>query len=105
MPRGGEFTDGPTVASDNAIDAGENKIAGAPQGDSDVPTSSGVDRSNKAAPLPEGVSEMKDGSFSGAGSQGYTGGDNPGTTGGGSGKGGKDEPYVDRAAEDLQGGN
>ena len=36
MPRGGEFTDGPTVASDNAIDAGENKIAGAPQGDSDV---------------------------------------------------------------------
>ena len=36
MPRGGEFTDGPTVASDNAIDAGENKIAGTPQGDSDV---------------------------------------------------------------------
>ena len=36
MPRGGEFDDGPTVASDNAIDAGENKIAGAPQGDSDV---------------------------------------------------------------------
>ena len=36
MPRGGEFTDGPTVASDNAIDAGENKIAGVPQGDSDV---------------------------------------------------------------------
>ena len=36
MPRGGEYDNGPTVASDNAIDAGENKIAGAPQGDSDV---------------------------------------------------------------------
>ena len=36
MPRGGEFDDGPTVASDNAIEAGENKIAGAPKGDSDV---------------------------------------------------------------------
>ena len=36
MPRGGEFDDGPTVASDNAIDAGDSKIAGAPQGDSDV---------------------------------------------------------------------
>ena len=36
MPRGGEYDDGPTVASDNAIDTGENKIAGAPQGDSDV---------------------------------------------------------------------
>ena len=70
-----------------------------------MPTSAGVDRSHKAAPLPEGISEMKDGSFSGAGSQGYTAGDNPGTTGGGSGKGGKDEPYVDRVAEDLQEGN
>ena len=28
MPRGAEYADGP-VASDNAIDAGENKIAGA----------------------------------------------------------------------------
>jgi len=36
MPRGGEFDDGPTVQSDNAIESGENKIAGAPQGDSDV---------------------------------------------------------------------
>lgn len=45
---------------------------------------------------------MKDGSFSGAGSQGYTAGDNPGSTGGGSGKGGKDDPYVDRVAKDLQ---
>ena len=36
MPRGGEYDDGPTVASDNAIESGENKIAGAPQGDSDV---------------------------------------------------------------------
>ena len=48
---------------------------------------------------------MNDGSFSGAGSQGYTAGDNPGSTGGGSGKGGKDDPYVDRVAEDLQGEN
>ena len=46
---------------------------------------------------------MKDQPLSGAGSQGLTGGDNPGTTGGGSGKGGKDEPTVDRVAEDLQG--
>ena len=36
MPRGGEYDDGPTVASDNAIESGENKIAGAPKGDSDV---------------------------------------------------------------------
>ena len=36
MPRGGEYDDGPTVASDNAITSGENKIAGAPKGDSDA---------------------------------------------------------------------
>ena len=36
MPRGGEYDDGPTVASDNAIESGENKIAGDPKGDSDV---------------------------------------------------------------------
>lgn len=36
MPRGGEFTDGPTIQSDNAIESGENKIAGAPKGNSDV---------------------------------------------------------------------
>ena len=36
MPRGGEYDDGPTVASDNPIESGENKIAGAPKGDSDV---------------------------------------------------------------------
>ena len=36
MPRGGEYDDGPTVASDNAIESGENKIAGVPKGDSDV---------------------------------------------------------------------
>lgn len=29
MPRGGEFDDGPTVQSDNAIESGDNKIAGA----------------------------------------------------------------------------
>ena len=28
MPRGGEYTDGPTIQSDNAIESGENKIAG-----------------------------------------------------------------------------
>ena len=59
------------------------------------PVSSGVDRSHKAAPMPEGVSEMKDETMSGGGSVGVTGG--------GSGKGGKDEPYVDRVAEKLQG--
>ncbi len=36
MPRGGEYDDGPTVASDNPIESGENKIAGAPKGDSEV---------------------------------------------------------------------
>ena len=36
MPRGGEYDDGPTVASDNPIESGENKIAGAPKDDSDV---------------------------------------------------------------------
>ncbi len=29
MPRGGEYSDGPTVQSDNPIESGENKIAGA----------------------------------------------------------------------------
>ena len=36
------------------------------------PVSSGVDRSGKAAPLPEGISEMKDAPGSGSGSQGVT---------------------------------
>ena len=36
MPRGGEFYDGPTVQSDNAIESSENKITGVPKGDSDV---------------------------------------------------------------------
>lgn len=113
MPRGGEYDDGPTVASDNAITSGENKIAGAPKGDSDVshspstpptafhypltltsrslfqePVSSGVDRSGKAAPPPEGISEMKDAPGSGGGSQGVIPGGGEKTTGGGSGKGG-----------------
>ncbi|MCJ1275394.1 hypothetical protein MMC21_003197 [Puttea exsequens] len=101
MPRGGEYDDGPTVVSDNAIESGENKIAGAPKDGSNQPVSAGIDRSHKAAPLPEGIDEMKDGTGSGGGSQNLAGRDNPGTTGGGSGQGGKDEPYVDRAAEDL----
>ena len=69
------------------------------------PVSSGVDRSGKAAPLPEGISEMKNAPVSGGGSQGYTPGGNENLTGGGSGKGGKEVPYVDRAAEELKGGN
>ncbi|CAF9930534.1 hypothetical protein IMSHALPRED_008213 [Imshaugia aleurites] len=88
MPRGGEYDTGPTVASDNAIESTENKITGAPKGDSDEPMSSGVDRSGKAAPLPEGISEMKDASGSGSGSQGVTPGGGEKETGGGSGKGG-----------------
>ena len=36
MPRGGEYDDGPTIASDNPIESTENKVAGAPKGDSDV---------------------------------------------------------------------
>ena len=46
---------------------------------------------------------MKDGVFSGAGSQGYPPGGGDNVTGGGSGKGGKDDPYVDRVADDLKG--
>ncbi|KAL9138278.1 MAG: hypothetical protein Q9175_000504 [Cornicularia normoerica] len=88
MPRGGEYSEGPTVVSDNPIESGENKIAGAPKGDSDEPVSSSVDRSGKAAPLPEGISEMKNASGSGSGSQGVTPGGGEKTTGGGSGKGG-----------------
>lgn len=86
MPRGGEYDDGPTVASDNPIESGENKIAGAPKGDSDEPVSSSIDRSGKAAPLPEGISEMKDAPGSGSGSQGVTPGGDEKVTGGGSGK-------------------
>lgn len=67
MPRGAEYADAP-VGSDNAIDAGENKIAGADSG-----TTEGVDRSGKAAPLPPGMSEMKGDATSGGGSQGVTG--------------------------------
>lgn len=52
------------------------------------PVSSSVDRSGKAAPLPEGISEMKDAPGSGSGSQGVTPGGGEKTTGGGSGKGG-----------------
>ncbi|KAL8995700.1 MAG: hypothetical protein Q9188_006745 [Gyalolechia gomerana] len=72
MPRGAEYVDGPP-ASDNAIEAGENKIAGAPQDGQDNSTAS-VDRSGKAAPLPPGMDEMKDGVKSGAGSQNLPGG-------------------------------
>ncbi|KAL8661885.1 MAG: hypothetical protein Q9202_005167 [Teloschistes flavicans] len=72
MPRGAEYAEG-TPASDNAIDAGENKIAGAPKEDKDT-VSDSVDRSGKAAPLPSGIEEMKDGVKSGAGSQNLPGG-------------------------------
>ncbi|KAI4137196.1 MAG: hypothetical protein L6R39_007422 [Caloplaca ligustica] len=72
MPRGAEYADGPPQ-SDNAIEAGENKIAGAPQEGQDSSTSA-VDRSGKAAPLPPGIDEMKDEIKSGAGSQNLPGG-------------------------------
>ncbi|KAL8699131.1 MAG: hypothetical protein Q9201_006180 [Fulgogasparrea decipioides] len=72
MPRGAEYSDG-HPASDNAIEAGENKIAGAPKDGQDSSTES-VDRSGKAAPLPPGIDEMKDSVKSGAGSQNLPGG-------------------------------
>ncbi|KAL8791495.1 MAG: hypothetical protein Q9213_000112 [Squamulea squamosa] len=72
MPRGAEYSDG-HPASDNAIEAGENKIAGAPKEGNDT-VSDSVDRSGKAAPLPEGLDEMKDSIKSGAGSQNLPGG-------------------------------
>ena len=48
MSRGGEYDDGPTVASDTAIESDENKIAGAPKGDSD----SDVDTSTPFLTIP-----------------------------------------------------
>ena len=60
-------------------------IRGALQG----PSSSGIDRSHKAAPMPSGVQEMNDGTYSGDGSRG-----------GGSGQGPKDVP-VDQIAEEA----
>ncbi|KAL8746489.1 MAG: hypothetical protein Q9190_001494 [Brigantiaea leucoxantha] len=72
MPRGAEYSDG-HPASDNAIEAGENKLTGAPQGSDDTPSSE-VDRSGKAAPLPEGIDEMTDGTNSGGGSKNLPGG-------------------------------
>ncbi|KAL8951735.1 MAG: hypothetical protein Q9222_002314 [Ikaeria aurantiellina] len=72
MPRGAEFDDG-VPASDNAIEAGDNKIAGAPSEGQDT-VSDSVDRSGKAAPLPEGVDEMKDSIKSGSGSANLPGG-------------------------------
>ncbi|KAL8855208.1 MAG: hypothetical protein Q9221_000114 [Calogaya cf. arnoldii] len=72
MPRGAEYSDG-HPASDNPIEAGENKVAGAPKEGNDT-VSDSVDRSGKAAPLPEGMDEMKDSSKSGAGSQNLPGG-------------------------------
>ncbi|KAL8734521.1 MAG: hypothetical protein Q9166_001421 [cf. Caloplaca sp. 2 TL-2023] len=72
MPRGAEYSDShPT--SDNAIEAGENKVAGAPKEGNDT-VSDSVDRSGKAAPLPEGLDEMKDSVKSGGGSQNLPGG-------------------------------
>ncbi|KAI4170717.1 MAG: hypothetical protein LQ346_008833 [Caloplaca aetnensis] len=72
MPRGAEYVGGPP-ASDNPIEAGDNKIAGAPQDGQDSSTSS-VDRSGKAAPLPAGMDEMRDDIKSGGGSQNLPGG-------------------------------
>ncbi|KAI4122411.1 MAG: hypothetical protein LQ338_005834 [Usnochroma carphineum] len=72
MPRGAEYVDGPPQ-SDNAVEAGENKIAGAPQDGKDSSGSS-VDRSGKAAALPSGIEEMKDDIKSGGGSQNLPGG-------------------------------
>ncbi|KAI4095511.1 MAG: hypothetical protein LQ339_007198 [Xanthoria mediterranea] len=72
MPRGAEYSDG-HPASDNPIEAGDNKIAGAPKEGNDT-VSDSVDRSGKAAPLPEGLDEMKDSIKSGAGSQNLPGG-------------------------------
>ncbi|MCJ1373680.1 hypothetical protein MMC20_004909 [Loxospora ochrophaea] len=66
MPRGSDYSDH-VAASDNAIEAGETKAAGT---SAEGPASAGVDRSGKAAPMPEGVQEMNDGLGSGGGSRG-----------------------------------
>ncbi|KAK5169808.1 uncharacterized protein LTR77_005786 [Saxophila tyrrhenica] len=47
MPRDG------SGASDNVVEPGETLIHGAGKGENDAPASSGVDRSNKAAPPPD----------------------------------------------------
>ncbi|KAK5131000.1 hypothetical protein LTR08_001412 [Meristemomyces frigidus] len=84
MPRDG------SGASDNAIEAGENKIHGASENDAQA--ASGVDRSSKAAPLPE--------TETGAALEGMgaSGGGSAGTTLTGSGKGDA-VPTVDKIAE------
>ncbi|MCJ1334909.1 hypothetical protein MMC09_000174 [Bachmanniomyces sp. S44760] len=86
MPRGADYDNG-VAASDNAIESdGNHKVAGA---NAEGPSSSGIDRSHKAAPMPSGVQEMNDGTYSGDGSRG-----------GGSGQGPKDVP-VDQIAEEA----
>jgi len=83
MPRGAEYDDG-VPQSDNAIEAGETLAHGTGPEDSQ-----GVDRSNKAAPLPEGISEMTDATTS-AGSAGHSsgkGGHEPHSLGEGKGMG------------------
>ncbi|MCJ1481159.1 hypothetical protein MMC06_001315 [Schaereria dolodes] len=87
MPRGADFADG-IVQSDNAIDAQETKAVGT---EAEGPVSAGIDRSHKAAPMPEGVSEMEDKTMSGGGSVG----------GGESGKGPL-EPMVETEAKKAE---
>ncbi|KAI9820302.1 MAG: hypothetical protein M1827_005924 [Pycnora praestabilis] len=93
MPRNGDGS------SDNAISTeGGTKAAGVPQDpSSEAPTSSGIDRSAKAAPMPDAdFSKEGEVMLSGGGSQGKPPGGGSGT--GGSGKGGKDVA-VDQIAE------
>ncbi|KAK5128405.1 hypothetical protein LTR85_003073 [Meristemomyces frigidus] len=88
MPRNGDGS------SDNVVEAGENLIHGAGAGENDAPTSSGVDRSSKAAPPP---STEKGEALEGMGA---SGGGASGPTLSGSGKGDK-EAFVDKEAERL----
>ncbi|KAK5017996.1 hypothetical protein BJ546DRAFT_1057066 [Cryomyces antarcticus] len=85
MPRHG------SRASDNAIEAGKTLIHGA--GENDAPTSSGVDRSHKAAapPPPEKGEAIEGLHASGGGSQAAEIGDT------GQGKG-EQEAFVDKGS-------
>ncbi|GAB7363622.1 hypothetical protein MBLNU230_g4193t1 [Neophaeotheca triangularis] len=91
MPRDG------SGAGDNAIENSHNIVHGNDQGSKDAPASSGVDRSNKAAPMPQAESgEALEGmNASGGGSQANVQG--TGNSGLGDAK-----PSVDKIAENAQ---
>jgi len=87
MPRGAEYDDG-KPQSDNAIDAGEDKVHGGSKPTTEVEPS----HTQKTAPLPEGMDEMNDRVLSGGAAPGHEsgkGGHDPKTMGENIGRGDK----------------